>query len=358
MIANQCFTKEWIARKRVDMGSVDPALLEKSIHAVTLLCALGESSIPFVFKGGTSMILLLKEFHRLSIDIDIVTLMPRIEYEPLLADIGRRPPFLGYEQDDRGERGLPSRTHFKFFYNSVISKRRDYVLLDILEEKDLYPKTKDYSVKAPFIEMEKVVKIHMPVIDCLLGDKMTAFAPNTIGIHYAQKSSMQIIKQLFDVGELFNSAEDLVLVHKSYLSLSDAEIRYRGGKYTQEQALEDTLKTGIKICGIGLRGTLRDKHAEILTDGISKISSHLVNTRFRLEEAKISASRAVLLAALLKTQSKEHALKRFRWDTKHTSKLPSLMLKSPLGNLNRIKSLIPEAFYNLYTAQDLLKDLT
>ncbi len=32
MIANQCFTKEWIARKRVDMGSVDPVLLEKSIH--------------------------------------------------------------------------------------------------------------------------------------------------------------------------------------------------------------------------------------------------------------------------------------------------------------------------------------
>jgi len=275
MIANQCLTEEWIARKRGDMGNVDPALLEKSIHALALLCALGESSIPFVFKGGTSMILLLKEFHRLSIDIDI--------------------------------------------------------------------------------EMEKDVKVHMPVIDCLLGDKLTAFAPNTIGIHYAQKSSMQIIKQLFDVGELFNAAENLVLVHKSYQSFSEAEIRYRGGKYTQEQALEDTLQTGIKICGLGLRGTSRDKHAEILTDGIGKISSHLVNTRFRLEEAKISASRAVLLAASLKTQPKEHALKDFRWDPKRVSELPSLVLKPPLGNLNRIKSLIPEAFYNLYTAQDLLE---
>ena len=88
MIANQCLTKEWIVRKRDKMGNVDPALLEKSIHAVALLCALGESSIPFVFKGGTSMILLLNEFHRLSIDIDIVTLMPRTECEPILADIG------------------------------------------------------------------------------------------------------------------------------------------------------------------------------------------------------------------------------------------------------------------------------
>lgn len=355
MITNQCFTKEWIARKRGEMGKVDPALLEKSIHAVALLCALSESSIPFVFKGGTSMILLLKEFRRLSIDIDIVTLMPRTEYEPLLAAIGHKPPFLGYEHDDRGERGLPHRTHFKFFYNSIISKRRDYVLLDVLEEKDLYPRIEDYPVKVPFVVMKKTVKVHMPVIDCLLGDKLTAFAPNTIGIHYAQKSSMQIIKQLFDVGELFNAAEEIVLVRKSYQALSEAEIRYRGGRYTQEQALEDTLQTGLKVCGLGLRGTSRDKHAEILTNGISKISSHLVNTRFRLEDAKISASRAVLLAALLKTQPKERAFKDFRWDPKRVSELPSLMLKPPLENLNRIKALIPEAFYNLYTAQDLLK---
>ena len=88
MIANQCLTKEWIARKKQEMGSVDPALLEKSIHAIALLCGLGESPIPFVFKGGTSMILLLKDFHRLSIDIDIVTDTPRAKYEPVLADIG------------------------------------------------------------------------------------------------------------------------------------------------------------------------------------------------------------------------------------------------------------------------------
>lgn len=337
------------------MGRVDPALLEKSIYACALLYALGESTLPFVFKGGTSMILLFKKFHRLSIDIDIVTAAPRTEYEPILADIRGKLPFLGYEEDRRGERGLPHRTHFKFFYNSAISKRRDYVLLDILEEKDLYPKTEVHLVKAPFIELKKDVKVRMPVIDCLLGDKLTAFAPNTIGIHYAQTSSMQIIKQLFDVGELFNAAEDIILVRQSYKALSEAEIRYRGGKYTQEQALEDTLKTGIKVCGLGLRGIPQDKHAEILIDGISKISSYLVNTRFRLEEAKISASRAALLAALLKTQPKRHTLKEFRWNQGRVSELPPLMLKPPLENLNRIKTLIPEAFYNLYIAQDLLK---
>ncbi len=105
---------------------------------------------------------------------------------------------LSYEQDDRGERGLPRRTHFKFFYNSVISRRRDYVLLDILEEKNLYPKTAVHSVKSPFIEMKKSVKVQLPVEECLLADKLTAFAPNTTGVRYDKKSGMQIIKQLFD----------------------------------------------------------------------------------------------------------------------------------------------------------------
>lgn len=226
----------------------------------------------------------------------------------------------------------------------------------ILEEKDLYPKIETKRVDAPFIELNKMVKVRTPVIDCLLGDKLTAFAPNTIGIHYSQKSSMQIIKQLFDIGELFNAAKDIALIHESYQAFSEAEIQYRGDKYTQKQASEDTFQTGMTICGLGLKGSFRDEHAKILTDGIAKISSYLVNTRFRPEEAKISASRAVLLIALLKTAVKKHILKDFRWDPKRTAELQSLILKPPLENLNRIKAFIPEAFYNLYTVQVLLKE--
>jgi len=73
MIENKCFTKGWIQGKREELGRVDPALLEKSIYAMALLCGLIRSKMPFVFKGGTSLILLLKAFRRLSIDIDIST---------------------------------------------------------------------------------------------------------------------------------------------------------------------------------------------------------------------------------------------------------------------------------------------
>ncbi|MBU4304339.1 MAG: nucleotidyl transferase AbiEii/AbiGii toxin family protein [Candidatus Omnitrophica bacterium] len=355
MIENKCFTKSWIQEKREEIGRVDPTLLEKSIYALALLCGLIRSEVAFVFKGGTSLILLLKAFRRLSIDIDILTETSRAGYESALKQISLTPPFTEYAEDDRGDRGLPKRAHFKFFYKSVFSNRKDYVLLDVLEEKNLYPEIKTIPVSAPFIELTRRVNVRLPSVECLLGDKLTAFAPNTIGVRYNPQASMQIIKQLFDVGELFAAAEDVNTVARAYDAISAVEIGYRGNAYTREQALDDTFETSVKLCGIGLRGMSADKESAILQDGIKKIDSHLVNVAFRLEDAKIAASRAALLAAILRRGAKNKKLSDLRWKSENVSSLVPLLLAEPLERLGRIKATIPEAFYNLYTAQVLLR---
>ena len=354
MIDKKCFTKSWILGKREKLGKVDPALLEKSIYALDLLCGLVLSKVPFVFKGGTSLILLLKAFRRLSIDIDISTETSRVEYGPALKQISLTPPFTGYTEDERGERGLPRRAHFKFFYKSAFSNRNDYVLLDVLEEQNLYPEIKTIPVSSPFIELSRRVVVRMPTVECLLGDKLTAFAPHTIGVRYDPQASMQIIKQLFDVGELFAATQDIAMVARAYEAIADAEIGYRGNAYTREQALDDTFETGVKLCGIGLRGMPAGKESAILQDGIKKIDSHLVNVAFRLEDAKIAASRAALLAAVLKKGAKSKKLSDLRWKPEEASSLVPLSLAGPLERLGRIKAAIPEAFYNLYIAQALL----
>ena len=68
MIAEQCFTSDWQARKREELGGCDPVLLEKTIHAFALLDALAARGLEFVFKGGTSLLLRLPRIRRLSID--------------------------------------------------------------------------------------------------------------------------------------------------------------------------------------------------------------------------------------------------------------------------------------------------
>lgn len=72
MIKNKCFEIEHIKKKSQEIKT-DPILIERAIYAFELLSLLIERNIPLVFKGGTSLMLLIPEFNRLSIDIDIVT---------------------------------------------------------------------------------------------------------------------------------------------------------------------------------------------------------------------------------------------------------------------------------------------
>lgn len=50
----------------------DPALLERVLYAFGLLEAIAQVGMPFVFRGGTCLMLLLDQPMRLSTDIDII----------------------------------------------------------------------------------------------------------------------------------------------------------------------------------------------------------------------------------------------------------------------------------------------
>jgi hypothetical protein len=72
MISNQSRTPEWIMGVRKVSGGRDPILIEKMIMALTLIEELRLSGLDFIFKGGTSLLLLLGTPKRFSIDIDIL----------------------------------------------------------------------------------------------------------------------------------------------------------------------------------------------------------------------------------------------------------------------------------------------
>jgi len=71
MIKKTCFQEKWIRRKSKELR-IDPILIERVIYAFELLSLLIKHNIDFVFKGGTSLMLILPEFRRLSLDLDIV----------------------------------------------------------------------------------------------------------------------------------------------------------------------------------------------------------------------------------------------------------------------------------------------
>lgn len=65
MLSKENFTKDYIERLR-KQNRLDPMLLERTIYAFGLLEALARVGMPFIFKGGTSLMLLLNKPRRLS----------------------------------------------------------------------------------------------------------------------------------------------------------------------------------------------------------------------------------------------------------------------------------------------------
>lgn len=117
MIRKECFTTEWIEKVSSELHYNDNNLIEKVIRALSLLEMLVMSGCPFVFKGGTALMLILgKSANRLSIDIDIIC-PPGTNIEDYLtafADFG----FTDLEFVERRQRNgadVP-KSHPKFFY--------------------------------------------------------------------------------------------------------------------------------------------------------------------------------------------------------------------------------------------------
>lgn len=72
------------------------------------------------------------------------------------------------------------------------------------------------------------LKVKIPSINCILGDKLTAFAPHTTGILLNTGKDMEVMKQMYDVHTLLNKFDDFDEMISTYNSIIDQEIAYRG----------------------------------------------------------------------------------------------------------------------------------
>jgi len=353
MIQQHCFDRTWIDARQAELGLRDPGLLEKCIHALQLLGLLAESGLPFVFKGGTSMVLLLERLRRLSIDIDIATEAAEAADLAYLQRLAQDSRFVRVEEDDRGNHRLPHRRHFKFFYNSVCSSIDNYVMLDVLQEQNLYPVTRRIPICASFIETERAVDVTLPTVDALLADKLTAFAPNTVGVRLTPDSNMQVIKQVVDVGELFTQAADLPLIRQTYAAMFEAENGYRGGAFTRNQALDDTIGTALHISEIRLRP--QDPVTALIDAARKRLENHLIGPALDMDNLKVAAARAACLAALIRNPASPLTLDDLRYDPARVAELAPLNIARSL-RLNRLKQTNAEAFFLWHKVDTLLNE--
>jgi predicted nucleotidyltransferase component of viral defense system len=147
----QSLTGEWLAEKRKQYGK-DPAIMESMIYALYLLEQLKLTELDFIFKGGTSLILILEQPKRFSVDIDIIV-SPKTtkeELEKYLSKIVGSSAFTLMRLDERRsyKEGVPKAHYIFNFQSSVPTKNKDgivlnnperEILLDVLFAENYYP---------------------------------------------------------------------------------------------------------------------------------------------------------------------------------------------------------------------------
>ena len=297
------------------------------------------------------MVLLLENANRFSIDVDIIANKQydnpstRSEIEDLLNRIVNDSNFQSWTLDEARsyQEGVP-KAHYKLEYQPKYDPS-GYILLDILFEKNYYPNLIEVPVQAKWIESDETISVTVPDIDSITGDKLTAFAPNTTGIKYGSDKELEIIKQLFDIGHLFDRVNSIEVLARSFEAFVNEEVGYRGLSIGTSEVLSDIIETAKTIAR-------RDKNTEEpsksnfseLKNGIQQFGPFLVSGNFHLDEAITASAKAAYLAAKLSVKDYS-ALKRFEGED-----ISGLLIEDPDWNfLNKLKRLPDKsAFYYWY----------
>ncbi len=293
MLSRSMYTEEYI-RGLYERTGNDPSLLERVIYAFGLLEAIKRVDLPFCFKGGTALMLLLDHPRRLSTDIDIIV-EPGTDIDDYIRRAGEIFPFTAVEEQIRVGKNNIEKRHFKFKYRSPKSGRDVTILLDVLFENIHYGSTIERPIKNELLLTEgDDLTVTIPDVNGILGDKLTAFAPHTTGIPFGVNKELEILKQLFDCGSLFDAMSDYNEVCASYHKIVKAETEYRGLPLSPKEVLMDTITGSLSIAS---KGQLFEEDYSYFKDGISRLRNHVLGGKFSGEIAGAYASRVLYLAS-------------------------------------------------------------
>jgi hypothetical protein len=342
MINKETFKKEHLDLLRKNTKK-DPILIEKMVYAFGLLEILSLTEISFVFKGGTSLLLLLQQPKRFSTDIDILVSNNPI-LDLMLTKLTDLEPFVRFEEHIRKkDRTQLEKRHFKFYYNSPLLKREAPILLDVVLQEYTYPLVRKLEIENDFLIVESPpTLVNVPTNECLLGDKLTAFAPRTTGILFGKDKSLEIIKQFYDIGVLYERSEDYDLVVRTYGSVVKAEMNYRSLTCNIKDVLNDSFLSALTLCSRGKLG-YTNEYSEF-EKGIQRIEGHIFFDRFTMEKAVLHACEILYIYARIlndKSIDKIHDFESYE----------KLIILNPQYNvLNRIKKISLVKFAYVYEA--------
>ena len=274
------FTKEHFEAHK---GMAPAHLCELVVYCLELVSQLSHHGLPYRFKGGNSLLLLLEDPQRFSIDVDIVTTESKEAVISLVEKIATSVDvFTRWEVRQHQTKPWLPMVSFKLYFESCYQPADDaFVMLDVVLKPAPYPGVKR-QVRCGGI-YQSGQEAEVPSISGLVGDKLLTIGPSTLGIPLGKKKEAQRLKHVFDVSLLSRQGYEVEAVREAIAGCKAQEEQIQGSSYTWEQIAADTAR----FCGAPMAhgeppapAALGDDPylAEIVT-GFDQFRQHL----FRLE---------------------------------------------------------------------------
>lgn len=338
------FSEDSLRRSLSSLQISQLQLLETCLHAFELLGRLSGSGIPFLFKGGTSLLLHTGELRRISTDIDIVTPVNGEDLFSSLNDLAAGDPFISFDEHDRGLRGLPNRRHFRYYYRPVSDPSLTIpVLLDVVEDDFSSLEIEERVIAQPWFTPTREGKVHIQTANSLLGDKLAAFAPRTTGVPYVKPNGeagdlLQIAKQFYDTAILFDLVDRPSACLAAWREHVQRESSYRKQKFTEAEVLRDTFQACLAITMINF-GKRAHPDSQTIWKGIAGLVNHVAGGSLGHPQVFEMAGKVAYLAAALGSVSPEAHSKPV--PPSRLSDLKGLKIEGSLRFLNPIGGASP-----------------
>jgi hypothetical protein len=234
-----CFSKEHISRHRLNAS---PELAEQAVHCLELVAELSLGGLSYQFKGGNSLLLILSEPKRFSIDVDVASDKTREEIEKVLdAIVPKYGVFTRWERRQHKTKPWLPLSSYYLYYNSVVTDAPDTnIMLDVQMRRSAY-KTEFKPVRCGDLYVSEA-KVELPLPSSIISDKLLTLGPATLGIPIGRGKEAQRLKHVYDVSRLSATLPDVGEMRESFRSCLKQENELQETNHSVDDIVKDTLK--------------------------------------------------------------------------------------------------------------------
>lgn len=297
------FTRDHIESCKFDAPAV---LGEQAVHCLELVAELAQAGLAFQFKGGNSLLMILENPSRFSIDVDIATDEPRERIVEVLDEIVQRHGvFARWEsRQHKTKPWLPLASYYLYYESHFTDSGESSIMLDVQLRRSPYKTEKRTVVCGELYACDIPAEIPLPA--SIIGDKLLTLGPSTLGIPLGKGKAAQRLKHVYDVARLLRTGPRLEETRESFFGCLEQENAIQERKIDAKAVMQDTISycgtvTGDKqepAVGNGLSEALAEN-----VEGLSAFAGHLFSRRYKWTDLQRDMASCAMCIAAVCTQS-------------------------------------------------------